>query len=261
MSDVPNLSSGTQVVEPGTGFSFWPAFRRQWRQSVAHYGLVRTTRETLGALGRSLLELTPARRRARYGDLDYDLEQLVDTTRANVSFRTQFMAALAGNPYFATDPWLFEQMMNALPIRFQDFTFVDLGSGKGRALLLAAKLGFKRVIGVEFMPELHHASEENIRTFVAKHRPSAQVQSLCMNALDFEFPDTPLVVYLFNPFPEPVLAAVLCNLRQSWRRDPRPVYVAYRYLEFERLLAESDWLEKILRTEQWAVYCNRRNRT
>jgi hypothetical protein len=36
--------------------------------------------------------------------------------------------------------------------------------------------------------------------------------------------------------------------------------VAYRYLEFERLLAESDWLEKILGTEQWAVYKNRRDR-
>ena len=216
--------------------------------------MVRTARETFAALGRALLELTPARRRARYGDLDYDLEQLVDTTRANVSFRTQLMAALAGNPYFATDPWLFEQMMNALPIRFQDFTFIDLGSGKGRALLLAAKQGFQRVIGVEFMPELHRAAEENIRKFVPKFRLSAQVQSVCTNALDFEFPVAPLVVYLFNPFPEPVFAAVLNNLRRSWEQNPRPVYVPYRYLEFERLLEESDWLTKIAGTEQWVVY-------
>lgn len=228
---------------------------------MAHYGLWRTTRETFAALGRALLELTPGRRRARYGDLDYDLEQLVDTTRANVSFRTQLMAALAGNPYFATDPWLFEQMMQALPIRFQDFSFIDLGSGKGRALLLAAKCGFQRVIGVEFMPELHHAAEDNIRKFVAKHRPAGEVQSLCMNALDFEFPVAPLVVYLFNPFPEPVFAALLRNLRKSWERNPRPVCVAYRYLEFERLLAESGWLEKVAGTEQWAVYADRRNRT
>ncbi|HEX7287471.1 MAG TPA: class I SAM-dependent methyltransferase [Candidatus Angelobacter sp.] len=260
MGEDPNVSSGTQVVEPDAGFKFWSAFRRQWRQSVAHYGLVRTSRETLAALGRAVLELTPSRRRARYGDLDYDLEQLVDTTRANVSFRTQLMAALAGNPYFATDPWLFEQMMNALPIRFQEFTFIDLGSGKGRALLLAAKHGFQRVIGVEFMPELHRAAEENIRTFVVKFRLPAQVQSLCMDALDFKFPAGPLVVYLFNPFPEPVLAAVLNNLRQSWERTPRPVYVAYRYLEVEHLLAGSNWLEKVAGTQQWAVYKNRRDR-
>ncbi len=214
----------------------------------------------LGALGRALLELAPSRRRARFGDLDYDFEQAVDTTRANVSFRTQLMAALAGHPYFASDPWLFEQVMHALPIRFQDFAFIDLGSGKGRALLMASTYGFRRIIGVEFMPELHRAAEENIRKFVGEHKLSAQIQSFCVDALDFEFPAGPLVVYLFNPFPEPVFAAVLSNVRQSWERDPRPVYVAYRYLEYERLLAESGWLEKIAGTEQWAVYKNRRDR-
>lgn len=217
-------------------------------------------RETLAALGRALLELTPSRRAARYGDLDYDLEQSVDTTQAHVSFRTQLKAALAGNLYFASDPWLFAEMMQALPIRFQDFSFIDLGSGKGRALLMASPYGFKRIIGVEFMPELHHTAEENIRKFVAGHKPSAQMQSLCMDALDFAFPAGPLVVYLFNPFSEPGFAAVLRNLRQWWERHPRPLYVAYRYPEFERLLASSDWLEKIAGTEQWAVYKNRRNR-
>ena len=230
-------------------------FRRHWRQSVIHYGRWRTARETLSALGRALLELTPSRRAARYGDLDYDLEQSVDTTQALVSFRTQIKAALTGNAYFASEPWLFAQMMQALPIRFQDFTFIDLGSGKGRALLMAAAHGFRQIIGVEFLPELHRAAEENIRKFVAERKPSTQIQSLCMDALDFEFPAGPLVVYLFNPFPEPVFAAVLGNLRQScFEHDPRPVYVVYRYVEFERLLAKSDWLEKIGGTEQWAVY-------
>ena len=222
--------------------------------SVAHYGLWRTVREALAALGRALLQLTPARRAARYGDLDYDLEQSVDTTQANVGFRTQLKAFLAGNPYFASEPWLFEQMMQALPVRFQDFTFIDLGSGKGRALLMAAAYGFKLIVGVEFLPELHHAAETNIRKFAAERKPPMRIQSLCMDALDFQFPAGPLVVYLFNPFLEPAFAAVLKNLRRSWEQDPRPIYVAYRYVEFERLLAESGWLEKAAGTEQWAIY-------
>ena len=82
-----------------------------------------------------------------------------------------------------------------------------------------------------------------------------------MDALDFEFPAGPLVVYLFNPFLEPVFAAVLGNLQRSWERNPRPVYVAYRYVEFEWLLAENDWLEKIGGTEQWAVYKGSGDRT
>jgi hypothetical protein len=53
-----------------------------------------------------------------------------------------------------------------------------------------------------------------------------------------------------------VLAAVLERLRQSLLQDPRPVFVGYRYLELERLFANSDWLEKIAETQQWAIYRN-----
>ena len=61
-----------------------------------------------------MIELTPFYRRARYGDLDYDLEHSVNTTRANVSFKTQWIATLAGSPYYASDPWLFAEIMQAL---------------------------------------------------------------------------------------------------------------------------------------------------
>lgn len=202
----------------------------------------------------------PARRRLRFDDLDYDFEHAVDTTRSNLSFATRFLTAFTATPYFAIEPWLFEQIMQALPIQFADFTFVDLGSGKGRALLLAAAYGFRRIIGVEFLPELHRVAEENIRKFAASEPLAPQIQSACMDAREFEFPEGPLVVYLFNPFPEAVFAAVLTNLRKSWQASPRPVFIAYRSPESEKLLAESDWLQKIKGTEQWAVFRHRRNR-
>jgi hypothetical protein len=75
-----------------------------------------------------------------------------------------------------------------------------------------------------------------------------------MDARDFQFPLDPLVVYLFNPFSEPTFARVLENLRRSIEQAPRPVYIAYRFTEFEGLLANSSWLEKIAGAEQWAVY-------
>jgi hypothetical protein len=39
-------------------------------------------------------------------------------------------------------------------------------------------------------------------------------------------------------------------------QSPRPVYVAYRFTEHEKVLAETEWLEKIMGTEQWAMYRN-----
>ena len=196
----------------------------------------------------------PSRRKARFGDLDYDWEHSVDTTRSNVGFGTQFLTGVTARPYFATEPWLFEQIMQALPIDFSQFTFVDLGSGKGRVLLMASDYPFKKIIGVEFMPELHHAAQKNIAGYSNDRQRCRQIETVCMDARDFQFPLEPLVVYLFNPFSEPTFAQVLENLRRSVEQTPRPVYIAYRFTEFENLLAQAAWLEKIAGTEQWAVY-------
>ncbi|MGE5322997.1 MAG: class I SAM-dependent methyltransferase [Actinomycetota bacterium] len=255
MAADPNLTTTPAALHLQPGFSFRQALVRQWRDGVRHYGLWRTLKEEIEALLRCARESLPDRREARYGDMDYDRENMVDTTRANVPFRTQLAIALTGHAYYASEPYLFEQIMQALPIDFSRFSFIDLGSGKGRALMMAAGCGFRQAIGVEYIPALHRVAQQNIRKFAREHRDlKTQMESLCMDARDFEFPAEPLVLYLFNPFSEPVFAAVLDRLQRSITGSQRPVYIAYRYLEFEPLLARCDWLEKIAGTEQWAVY-------
>jgi SAM-dependent methyltransferase len=253
------MASDSKINTPPVGdqFTFWRVFARHWRSSLRYYGVRRTIRQLAEASYRFFREYLPDRRKIKYGDLDYDFDHSVDTTRANVSFRAQLIAALSGHQYFPTEPWLFEEMMSVLPVRFQDFTFADLGSGKGRALLMAAAYGFKRIIGVEYMPEWHRVAEENIRKYAAENKRAAAIETHCMDARDFEFAAEPLVVYLFNPFPEPVLACVLERLRQSLLKNLRPLFLAYRHPEYENLLEKCDWLEKIAGTQQWAVYGNR----
>jgi hypothetical protein len=248
------------------------AFVRHWRESVRYFGWWRSARELASSIWGASLELLPSRRKARFGDLDYDWEHSVDTTRSNVGAGTQFLTGVMGRPYFATEPWLFEQIMDALVRSIQqsaasqslaqgalrDFTFIDLGSGKGRVLLMASGYPFKRIIGVEFMPELHRAAEQNIANYSNDRQRYRQIETVCMDARDFQFPLEPLLVYLFNPFDEPAFARVLENLRHSLEQVPRAAYIAYRFTEFESLLAKTTWLEKIVGTEQWAVYRNDR---
>lgn len=253
----------------------WRAFRRHWRESVRYFGFWRSLRDLADACWSALLELLPSHRNACFGDLDYDWENSVDTTRSNVGFGTQFLTGVTARPYFATEPWLFEQIMEALALSIQqsavshrivaqaglqDFTFIDLGCGKGRALLMASDYSFKKIIGVEFMPDLHRAAQTNIADYSNARQRCRQIETLCMDARDFQFPLEPLVVYLFNPFSESTFAHVLQNLRQSVEQAPRTVYIAYRFKEFENLLARADWLEKVAVSEQWAVYGNRRDR-
>jgi hypothetical protein len=211
------------------------------------------------AAWRALLELLPSRRKARFGDLDYDWEHSVDTTRSNVGVGTQLLAGLTARPYFATEPWLFEQIMEAIPADFSKFTFTDLGSGKGRVLLMASNYPFQRIVGVEFMPDLHCAAIKNVASYSNDRQRCRRIETLCVDARDFEFPPDPLVVYLFNPFSEATFAHIFENLRRSIELARRPVWIAYRFTEFEGLLAKEDWLEKITGTEQWAVYKNRQD--
>jgi len=53
-------------------------------------------------------------------------------------------------------------------------TFVDVGSGKGRVLLLAARHPFKRVVGIEFSPSLCEQARRNIEIFRAQVPRSAR---------------------------------------------------------------------------------------
>jgi hypothetical protein len=267
-----NLTRAAHAAPPADSFSSRRAFARHWRESVRYLGFWRFLRDLADAGCSALLELLPSRRKARFGDLDYDWEHSVDTTRSNVGSGTQLFTGIAARPYFATEPWLFEQIMEALALSIQqsavshrisaqaglqDFTFIDLGCGKGRVLLMASDYPFKKIIGVEFMPELHRAAQKNIAGYSNDRQRCRQIETLCMDARDFQFPLDPLVVYLFNPFSEPTLAQVLELLRRSLEQDPRLVYIAYRFTEFEGLLMQSDWLEKIAGSEQWAVYGNR----
>jgi hypothetical protein len=255
-----NLTSLAPAAPAAVSFSPWRAFVRHWRESVRYFGLWRTVREMASATWDTLVELLPSRRKARFGDLDYDWEHAVDTTRSNVGFATQFLTGITARPYFATEPWLFEKIMQAIPVDFSRFTFIDLGCGKGRVLLMASDYPFQKIVGVELMQELHRAAQKNIGSYSNDRQQCRQIEAICTDARDFQFPTEPLVVYLFNPFSEATFARVLENLRRSGEQSPRPVYIAYRFTEFENLLAQEPWLEKIAATEQWAVYKNRRNR-
>jgi len=214
-------------------------------------------------------ESTPGQKRSRYGDMEYDWEQRVNTTAGTVGWRTRLLGVFH-SPYQPTEPELFREMMAALPINFCDFTFVDIGSGKGRALLLAAEYPFRRIIGVEVLAELHQAAEENVAAYRERtgqesgdgdcekgaERTTAIV-TLCMDAREFVFPETPLVVYLFNPLPETGLRRVIRNLEESCRRAPREVWVLYHNPELKAALEERPWLNRANATPQYAVYRTR----
>jgi hypothetical protein len=121
----------------------------------------------------------------------------------------------------------FARMMSRLPADLSDYAFVDFGSGKGRALLLAARYGFKRIIGVEFAAELHRAAERNVEASRRQCTRPAQIELINQNAVCFPIPDEKCVFYFFNPFGDRVLAQVISNIEESYGRRPRKMFFLY----------------------------------
>lgn len=197
---------------------------------------------------------TPSRRRQRYGDIEYDWEARVNTTSANVVGRTRLAGALAGSPYQPIPPAEFRESLAQLPIRFEEFTFVDFGSGKGRALLLASEYPFRRIVGVELLPELHGAAVENIAKFRSEGQKCRAIEVVCRDARDYEFPPEPLVAFFFNPFPAAVLGTVLDRLEQSLRAQPRPAWIVYHNPVHERVFIGRTFLERVAATQQFVTF-------
>ena len=226
-----------------------------WIQDTfARRGFFGAVRFYAAGLFELVRDLTPARRRSRYGDIDFDFEHGVDTTWATVSLRTRIREWFSGGQYQPSDPELFRRILAALPIAVEGFTFIDLGSGKGRSLLMAASFPFRRIVGIELLDELNAAALQNIARYRSDDQLCFAIESHSGDARRFDFPPEPIVLYLFNPFPEHVLREVLENLRSSWRVAPRAVYVIYHHLIHQAVLAEQTWLQPIHRTHQYAVY-------
>ena len=134
---------------------------RRWKEDRVRDGLWLAARSFVVRIGEFLWESLPAQRRRRYGDAEYDWDHRVNTTSATVGWRERLLGQFHSG-YQPTEPALFTEMMASLNIDFQDFTFIDLGSGKGRVLLMAADYPFRRILGVELLPALHRVARQNL---------------------------------------------------------------------------------------------------
>ena len=163
-------------------------------------------------------------------------EELEDSRRRKNIYNTGF---------YATAPSLFHQAFARLEIDFERFTFVDLGAGKGRIMLLASNFPFQQVLGVEFIPELHAIATGNIALYQPPTRRCEDVQCILSDVRDFVFPAAPLVIFMWHPFVGPVFERVMQNLEDSLRRDPREVYIVYLKPEFGHMIERIPSLRKL----------------
>lgn len=144
--------------------------------------------------------------------------------------------------------------IDSLPIPAADYRFLDLGCGKGRALVIARELGFVNLTGIELSPMLAAIATENM----SKLRPESEAREIRIlneNATAVDYPENPVVVFMFNPFGEPIVREVEQQLRLSLQRSPRDCWIVYANAVHREIFDSSPhWQQRSFDGPWWGIY-------
>ncbi len=154
--------------------------------------------------------------------------------------------------YYGVAPSALASALDRLALPWSAFTFVDIGCGKGRALLLSLALPFRQAIGVELSPELADIARANLKTFSAPWRcPDVLTEVLTADATTVPVPAGPLVCFLYHPFAAPVMRRFLAHLLAAARAEAREIYLLYTNPELARMLEATPGITRLW--DQWST--------
>ncbi len=126
--------------------------------------------------------------------------------------------------YYKTCMW----SLQALKIKYSDFTVIDCGSGLSYALYAIAQFPFKAIIGVEFAQELYERGALNVNHFINQDNILCKdIKVLHQDILEYDIPNVPLVVYVCNPFNADIMKPWIDALVASYLKSPRDIIVVY----------------------------------
>jgi SAM-dependent methyltransferase len=157
------------------------------------------------------------------------------------------------HPYEPVHLDWWRQLVAASPLTPTHTTFVDLGAGRGRALILAAEAGFRRVIGVEIDPHLVASAEANLDRWVRRRRRAGgrpeDLRVALGDAADYPLPGGDVLLCLYNPFGPETLSRVLtrvCARPSPWQNRTAIAYFnpihddVFRHFPDLRVCAQGD---------------------
>jgi hypothetical protein len=154
--------------------------------------------------------------------------------------------------YYAIAPSVFQGILvrwrrcsTLAPI--DEYTFVDVGAGMGRAMLLAAAYPFRAVVGVELHPALARIGRRNLAHWRVTDRAVSPMRMLCRDAADFPLPAGPCVAFLFNPFAAPVLRRLLRAWSHCVAESAQPLDILYVNNEQESVLERAPGFTRLFK--------------
>ena len=126
------------------------------------------------------------------------------------------------------------ELFKKLPEILKNKNFIDIGSGKGRALFCAEYSGFNNLIGVELDQELVEISNENVKLYSQKRKES-HFHFTCENALTYVIPEGTSVFYFFNPFSEKIMQEVEKKISAYQIQNRSEIFIIYVNPQFKNV--------------------------
>lgn len=230
------------------------------RRLLALHGLSDVIRLSVTRIWQKVFWFTPTQRRARSrrqgwdSDFDRRWSENIDTGGIVLPDEDDVVGPnwIYGVKYKGSTPEKLEREIRELAIEYEKFTFVDLGSGKGRAILVASQFPFKKVIGVEYSMQFDRIARANLDRFPSHKKRCVEIEFVCADASQFPIPDGPVVIYMFHPFGRPVMEKVVQNVRNSLKAKPRRIIVIYSGAKFVDLWRATDFIQEARKTN-WNV--------
>ena len=189
-----------------------------------------TAEERLRSLAKSQNWLKPAlraisRARCRAWDLFYRVDTCGEIPLLDLNFKNEHKTA--GLEYQSHHPGIIRDGLRSLGIRYEDYSFIDFGCGKGRVLLIASEFPFRRITGLEFAPQLAECARQNLKTYRGRKRRCCDIETVTGDATEYELPPEPQLLYFYSPFAPSVLREVINNIDASLQRRPRELLVLF----------------------------------
>ena len=213
-------NSNDQQPSPAADHSPWRDMRSVLRQSISMLGFWMTLRYLLIYS----LSYKPVADRSFDRKHATNTGGLVSTGNLGID---DAATRLQANLFLGAPARVTRYMLRALDIDYENFVFVDYGSGKGRALLVAAEFPFRKIVGVEISQKLHSIARRNLDRYRGTQLKCADIELFCGDARGFALPDSDLVLHMYHPFGQDVLREILQHIVASAREYPSRILIPY----------------------------------
>lgn len=208
---------------------------------------IKTLNRIVTSVGRKGLKSTQQNVLTILEDYYFDLRFGLNTTRwVNLDhLKINSENKHRGRAYQPTRLRPFKKLMDRLDFP-KDSIFVDFGAGKGRVLLAAGRYGFRKIVGVEFSPELCQEARKNLDLFKQKTDLNIEVEIIEADAAYYQIADGENIFFMFNPFDNGVMSKLLENVQMSLQKNPRKIWLIYNNPIYQNTIEQQGNFIKLL---------------